>query len=141
MKDLEKLVLDILSEGYLMSLATTDSSGAWCSDVVYVNDSFNIYWRSSTKTRHSVALTHDHRASCTITLSNEQGTKNKGVQVAGTAEAITPSDDIIRSYNNKRRHPVDEPMPPGHSWYKLTPTFIDIVHEEKFGYQKPKIEF
>jgi uncharacterized protein YhbP (UPF0306 family) len=141
MKALEKLVLDILNEGYLMSLATLDNSGPWVSDVVYVNHEFDLYWRSSPKTRHSVAIETEKRVSCSITLSNEQGTKNKGVQIAGLAQLAEPENEITRNYNRKRNHPLDEPLPPGHEWYKLTPKFIDIIEEEKFGYQKPKIEF
>ena len=88
MEEIKKLVEEILSKGYVMSLATLDDGGIWVSDVVYVFDrNFNIYWISQVSTRHSKAIEENSKIAATITTSVHGG-KNEGLQIEGKAEKV-----------------------------------------------------
>lgn len=143
--DIEQLVRGVFEKGHLMSLATVDENGPWVSDLVYVHDQeFCLYWISGIKTRHSEALSRDSRVAATITMSNKSKEPNEGIQVAGHAEKIEGDLLLIATaYQAKRGRPVPkegELLKPGQSWYKLTPTKIELIYEPLFGFKKQKFK-
>lgn len=141
MEDLRQLALDILGQGYLMSLATSDKNGLWVSDVVYVHDDdFSVYWVSVPQVRHSQALTQKKDAAASITVSNSPGEKNIGLQISGIAAKTTPSNEVVQRYADKRHYKTTT-LRPGHEWYCLKPIFIDIIYEPNWGYEKKTIKF
>src|SRR3989344_9137677 len=141
MEDLKKIVGEILDQGYLMSLGTLDESGPWVSDVIFVNDGLDIYWLSLENTRHSKAILKNPKVAATITISNNAGEKNIGLQIEGIAEKIEGDVfEIAKKHRLKRNKPVPEKegeiLDPGESWYKLSPTKIEIINEPLWGFEK-----
>lgn len=141
-EDTKNLVLSILEQGYLMSLGTADGNGPWVSDVIYVHDKdWNLYWISETATRHSQAIQKNPKVAATITISNNQGEENVGLQIEGTAEKV--SGDILemaKQHRRKRKKPEQEKegeiLDEGESWYSLKPTKIELIYEPLFGFDK-----
>src|SRR3989338_10388225 len=148
MDAIKKLIEEILSKGYEMSLATTDEGGIWVSDVVYVYDtSFNIYWRWKVRKRHSKAIEKDSQVSATITTSVHGG-KNEGLQIDGEAQKVKGSVEMFVSHLHKRYGEIPHTMhidennkltDPEISWYKLKPTKIELIYEKYYGFDKQVI--
>jgi uncharacterized protein YhbP (UPF0306 family) len=143
--DLKSIVTQILEQGYLMSLATSDADGLWVSDVVYVFDEyFNLYWLSMPDTRHSQAIIKNNQIACSITISNNQGEANVGIQVAGTAQKLETNDlELATRHLAKRKREISDAqaiLSKGQSWYKLTPKLIDVIYEPLWGFKKQKLE-
>src|SRR3989344_7518070 len=140
MEDLKELVKNILDKGYLMSLGALDEKGLWVSDVIYVHgNNFEIYWISDTRSRHSQALIRNPQVAATVTLSNNQGEENIGLQLEGKAEKI--EGDILKiaiKHRLKRGKPapkeLGEILDKEESWYKFNPSNIDLIYEPKFGF-------
>jgi uncharacterized protein YhbP (UPF0306 family) len=137
---LKNLILEVLEKGYLMSLGTVDSGGAWVADVIYIHDDdLNIYWMSDPDVRHSKAVFENPRVAATITV-NLPEEDNLGIQVAGTAEKIDGARfDLAKKHFAKRRKPepreADDVLQ-GHSWYRLRPEKIELINEALFGFNK-----
>ena len=144
MPDLRALAKEILNDGYLISLGFADSEGVWVSDVVYVSDDdLNIYWISKTDTRHSKALERNAAIAGTITAV-EKVDAERALQIAGTAEKVEgPLFDLEKKHRAKRG--MNMPTEPGeilkeaHYWYKLTPTRIELIHNEHFGWDRQRV--
>lgn len=142
MEDIKKLIQEVLEKGYLLSLATQDEGGLWVADVIYVHDeNLNIYWLSQTQTRHSQAILTNNMVAGTVTVSNNQGEQNLGIQFEGVAEKIEGDVlEIAKKHRAKRDKPEPqtegEILDQGESWYKITPTKIELIYEPFFGYQK-----
>lgn len=145
MDAIRKLIEEILSRGYEMSLATYDEGGLWVSDVVYVYDGdFNIYWRSQVSTRHSKAIEENSHVAVTITTSVHGG-KNEGLQIIGKAEKVKGSVEIFVAHLHKRYGEIPHSMhidennkltEPEISWYKLKPIKIELIYEKYYGFDK-----
>lgn len=146
MKDLKKLTLQILEQGYLMSLATVDESGPWVADVIYVfEDNFSLYWLSQEKTRHSQAILVNQKVAATITVSNKGGEDNVGLQLEGIAEKIDGNIfEMAVKHRAKRKKPTpkenEQFLDEGESWYKLTPKKIEIIYEPLWGFEKQSLD-
>lgn len=137
-----RITLDILSQGYLMSLGTVDDHGPWVSDVIYIfDDSFTLYWLSVTTSRHSWAVLDSPHVAASITVNNEQGQVNLGLQLSGTAYKLEGEQpDLVKKHLLKRKKsppPEGEPYIRGdQSWYKLVPKRIEIIHEAEWAFHK-----
>lgn len=145
MDDARDLVRKVLEQGYLMSLATVDESGPWVADVIYVFDeNFTIYWLSKDITRHSKAILKNPAVAASITVSNNQGEDNVGLQLSGNVAKIEGDIlEIASKHRLKRNKPIPkkpgEILEAGESWYKLTPKIIELIYEPKWGFVKQKI--
>ena len=143
--DIRQLVKEVLDKGYLMSLATTDNSGVWVCDVIYIHDNdLNIYWISNPDTRHSQAITGNNRVAGTITVSGV-GEDNLGIQFEGIAKKIEGlRPDLAIKHRAKRKKPLPEEsqdiLEDGESWYILKPKRIELINEKLYGFDKKKIE-
>lgn len=143
--DTRKRVLEILEKGHLMSLATVDEGGVWVADVIYVyDDALTLYWMSSPEVRHSYALLQNPQVAGTITVSNGAGEPNLGIQFSGRAEKIEGArHDLATKHLRKRGRPepkeTDDVLD-GDSWYKLTPSKLELVDEEHLGFEKRTLE-
>lgn len=134
-------IIEILEKTHLMSLATLDNVGIWVSDVIFIYDeNLNIYWMSNPETRHSQSILKEKRVAGTITFSTKSKEVNLGIQFSGIAEKIEgPRFDLAVKHLVKRGYPKpneNEDVLRGDSWYVLTPTVIDLIDEEKYGYEK-----
>ncbi|MDO8498327.1 MAG: pyridoxamine 5'-phosphate oxidase family protein [bacterium] len=130
MEELKKLVKEILDQAYIMSLATVDESGPWVSDLVFVyDDDFTIYWLALPNTRRSQAILKNPKVAASITVSNNQGEDNVGLQLEGIAEKIEGDIlEIATKHLNKRKKPAPtkegEIFEGNQCWYKLKPSKI-----------------
>ncbi len=145
MKQIEEIIKDILSKGYLMSLATIDEDGPWVSDVIFVPGEFNLYWISEIGTRHSKAIAKNPKVAATVTLSN-LGEPNVGIQIEGTTEKVDGEiyKMTVAHCLKRKRTPPKEGKPfldPEESWYKLTPSKIELIYESKWGFTKQVLKF
>lgn len=137
-EEVREHVFDILKKGHLLSLATVDENGPWVSDLVFIYDGKpNIYWKSDERTRHSQAITKETRVAGTITISNKSKEPNECIQIAGLATKIEDSFELGINYHTKQNKPLpklgESILEPGHSWYKLTPTIIELIYEPILG--------
>ncbi len=145
-EELRTLIKETLRKGHLMSLATTDSGGLWVSDVIYVYDeSFNLYWISDPNTRHSKAILSNSNVALTITVSNKSKESNEGLQIAGVAEKLEGRQyELAKKHWQKRgKEPPQEKEEylEGESWYKITPTLVDVINESLWGFDKKSLPF
>ncbi|PIR44719.1 MAG: hypothetical protein COV10_03445 [Candidatus Vogelbacteria bacterium CG10_big_fil_rev_8_21_14_0_10_51_16] len=146
MSDIRQRILEVLTQAHVMSLATVDEDGPWATIVNFFHDDqLNLYWKSSTIVRHSLALARDPRASCSILAGNEVG-KELAVQIAGTVtklDGIRPDLALRYIARKKRNLPTLKQATKtlqGYSWYVLKPDLIDLIDEERFGFTKQKLE-
>lgn len=143
MEDIRKLIADeVLAKGHLMSLATLDDGGVWVSDVIYVvDDDLKLYWLSNVSTRHSKAILENKNVAGTITIGDGHDGKNIGVQFAGIAEKIEGDPyDLGMRHQAKKGKSAQEfgkgILKNGQSWYRIKPTFFDLIYEPRFGFEK-----
>ena len=142
--DIKQLIKEVLDQGYLMSLATTDDSGVWVADVIYIHDDdLDIYWMCDPDVRHSQAIGNDNRVAGTITVSGA-GENNLGMQFEGFTEKIEGSRyDLALKHYAKRKKPAPKESDyvlGGDSWYMLKPKRIELINEKLYGFDKEKIE-
>src|SRR3989344_3875554 len=110
--DIKARILEGLSKGHLMSLATLDDGGLWVADVIYIyDDNLNIYWMSYPNVRHSKAIEKNGQVAGSITVTCYGEEPEEGEDVLG-----------------------------GHSWYILRPSKIDLNDTENFGWDKNSID-
>jgi uncharacterized protein YhbP (UPF0306 family) len=143
--DLRELAKSILGQGYLMNLGTVDSGGVWVSDVIYIHDdAFNLFWLSDPEVRHSKAVQKNPKVAATITISNNAGEQNIGLQIEGVAEKLEGNNlELATQHRLKRKKAPptrDGEVEEGDSWYRLRPTKIEIIHEPHFGFEKQILE-
>lgn len=142
MHDIRKLAVQVLEQGYLMSLGIADGGGVWVSDVIYLFDEdLNIYWMSDPDARHSKAIAKHSQVAASITVSVPHA-PNFGIQVTGNAECIHGSRwDLAIKHLVKRGKVVPEKVVDilqGDCWYVLRPTLVELIDEEHFGFEKQK---
>jgi len=145
MEQMRDLVKKVLDEAFLMSLATVDESGPWVSDLIFIyDDDFNIYWLSQENTRHSQAILKNNQVAASITVSNNQGEDNIGLQLEGQAEKLE-GDDLklaMKHCLKRKKTPPEkegEILDPRESWHKLTPEKIELIYEPLWGFSKQNL--
>lgn len=140
MEDLNKLAQQLLEQGKLIHLGTNDDGGTWVSPLIYIHDDrMNVYWLSMPHVRHSKALEATPAAAASIMVETPDH-KAAGLQISGTVELADHDETIAKNYLAKYHLP-DDHIDNDHRWYKLSPTFIDVIYEPLFGWAKKKIEF
>lgn len=128
-----------------MSLGTTDASGPWVADVLYVHDNgFQIYWMSDVSVRHSLALQANPSVAATISLPHSPEDKEIGLQIMGKAEKIQGDVlDLATKLRLKQSRPAPksegEVMRSGSAWYVLHPSKIEIIHVPLLGWEKKEL--
>lgn len=104
-----------------------------------------VYWISETTTRHSNAILKTGKAAGTITISNNRGEQNIGLQIEGAAEKVEGDMlELARQHRKKRGktgpEEGEEFLDKGESWYRLKPTKIELIYEPLFGFDKKTAE-
>ena len=145
MRDLRELAKSILDQGYLMSLGTADDGGVWVSDVIYIHDDeFTLYWLSDAEARHSKAVEKNPKVAATITVSNNAGEENVGLQIEGVVQKLEGNNLGLATKHclkRKKAPPTkDGEVEEGDSWYRLRSTKIEIIYEPEFGFDKKALE-
>jgi len=142
MNDIKGLIRSVFDDGYLMSLATTDKSGPWVSDVIYVHDDhLNLFWISDINTRHSTAISQNQRVAATITITNNNQDKEIGLQLEGLAKKLEGDiPELANKHRVKRGKSAPntkwEILDEEEAWYKLSPTKIELIYAPKWGFKK-----
>ena len=143
MNQTNQRIREIFEQGYLMTLATGDEGSVWANEVIYVfDDALNVYWISDPNVRHSQSILRHPQVAGVITVSRP-GEDNFGIQFSGTAEKIEgPRFDLAVKHYLKRKKSApreDQDILEGDSWYRLRPTFIELIDEKHHGFEKQKI--
>lgn len=144
MNDIKNLVLEVLEDGFIMNLGTNDANGSWVASLVYVfDDQLNLYWVSVPTSQHSQAIDKNPQVACTI-LADYTTDKERALQIAGTAIAL-PEASLEREQALQKKRSMAIPtkagemLTNGYQWYKLTPTRIELIHNELFGYERKRL--
>ena len=145
-KDISLFVQKVLDEAHLMSLGTIDENGPWVCDLIFVHgNDLSLYWLSHEKTRHSQAILKDPRVAGSITVSNNVGEPDFGVQFEGIARKVDGvAPDIAKQYRIKCKKPllaVGETLikTAGISWYCLRPSHYELIHKSLFDFKKQNL--
>ena len=149
MHNLKKLAEEILTDGYIMHLATSLNDKPWSATVAFSYDTnFSLYWLSYKETRHSENIAKNPFVAATIMITNEKY-ETRGLQLEGEAKIIT-DDKQFFAIEAKYRRLTGRPMPKdldeakeaagGRILYKLTPSKIYMHHETLFGYTRKEVK-
>lgn len=135
------LLNDYLPKQHMMQLATVKDGQPWCCTVYYVYDqSYNLYWASLPTRRHSQEIAQHNQVAVAIPIKHINGQKVIGVQMAGSATMIEPSESI-RSIAEQyaQRFGRDQQWlddfvsgTTEHRLYKLVPSEIVVFDEVNF---------
>jgi uncharacterized protein YhbP (UPF0306 family) len=90
---LEALVRSYLEAHTVVTLAVGDAEGPWAAAVFYASEGFDLYFVSSTETRHGAALLSDPRCGATIQNHPAAFDEIRGVQLAGLA-TLVPEQEV-----------------------------------------------
>lgn len=146
-------IKEILDNSNLMFLGTEDHSGPWVAPVCFLHDdTFNLYWQSNIDSRHSKAVLENKKVSGAIVLHDGfYGNKPElALQFEGLVEKIDGENKVLsnKHFVKRKYKERNKPIPDNlnalwlnYSWYKLTPTFVELIDEENFSHDKQKIIF
>jgi uncharacterized protein YhbP (UPF0306 family) len=137
---LQSRIREVLECGYFMHLATTDEHGPWVCTLIYIHDDdLRIQWMSDPDCRHSKAIAVNPHVAAAITVS-EPHTPNLGVQIAGIVKKPRGRryELAVKHFMKRGKAPPSKVLDvlQGDCWYELTPTAIDLIDEEHFGFEK-----
>ncbi len=125
-----------------LALATVDERGnPQIAPLFYVSDAaLNLYWLSSTTSRHSLNLTAHEQVAATIYPAVWAWNDIRGLQIEGTASAITDKttrEAILTRYRQKFDLPAAfDTQIAASTLYRLTPTWIRwLDNGVRFGYK------
>jgi uncharacterized protein YhbP (UPF0306 family) len=141
--NLEKLVQEVLRDGFVINLGTVDDDGSWVASVVYVFDEkLNLYWVFQPSTRHSAAITKNPKVAGNI-VADFHTDKERALQVEGTAEVLSGTSIEREQELQKKRgmampSQAGEILEGGYQWYKFIPTRIELIYNELFGYDRKR---
>ena len=93
--DLEARRLDLMTKTTTMTLATSADNRPWATDVYFVNVGYDLWFVSSSNSRHSANLKANPRCAATIHAPARDWTEIRGLQFEGTA-ARSPATDTMR---------------------------------------------
>lgn len=146
---LKKSIIAYMEIHNTLSLATEKDGVPHAATVFYVNTGFDIYFLSSSSTRHGEHLAHNPRVSATIDEDYSNWLLIKGIQIEGGVTGmggIMENGRIAQAYVRKFPDVKDLLFSPqklgeliaskvsGVSFYKLTPERIFFIDNEKgFG--------
>lgn len=93
MKDIRKIISDLLYKGRLMQIASTSHNKPWICTVYYVaDDQLNLYWLSHPDRRHSRELLANPDAAIAVAIKPDRPVI--GLQAEGKVEQINDSDKV-----------------------------------------------
>lgn len=131
----KKAVLDYLERNRLMTLGTVSGKRPWGATVffAYTKDG-EILFYSNPKTKHVVHLKKNSAVSVVINQDHGKSGLVKGMQIVGRAKEI--SDKEYKKYYSiyKRRFSWVSEFEKDHRLYKITPTEIHYIDQERFGH-------
>lgn len=125
-----------------LALATIAADGQLqVAPLFYVSDeALNLYWLSSSSSRHSLNLAAREQVAATIYPDVWKWTDIRGLQIEGHARAVTDETtraDILNHYRQKFNLPAEfKTLISNSTLYVLTPTWIRwLDNGVRFGYK------
>ncbi len=85
---LDGRIAAFLDAHHVMSLATAGAEGPHAASLFYVRDGMSLAWVSDPGSRHSRDLAAEPRVAATVAPDYTDYAAIRGVQIAGTAEAV-----------------------------------------------------
>ena len=129
--EVEELVREYLKTARMMQVATVSGDQPWnCTLYFASDDDLNIYWISTTETRHSKEITKNPKVAVAIPVRFEDLTV-VGLQLEGDARLVEDADEIkrgVKLYSDKFNR--------GEEWYK---DFTSGNNEHKLYVIKPRL--
>lgn len=105
MIDVEKVIREYIPEVIHLSLGTSRNNVPWVCEVHFAyDDELNLYFISSTDTRHSTELRENPQVAGNIVVQHQPGEKPRGVYFEGTAEeltGVTKDDAAYKAYEGR----------------------------------------
>jgi uncharacterized protein YhbP (UPF0306 family) len=143
---LRQRVLDYLRGHNVMTLATSGPDGLWAAAVFYVNDNLDLYFLSSSKSRHGVNIAANPRIAATIQEDYKAWPEIKGIQLEGAVFKLDRLEQAaaITRYGMKFPMVANLTQAPPEiarafskvSWYKVVPElFYFIDNSRGFGHR------
>lgn len=127
----EELVRKYLKEGRMMQVATVSGDQPWNCTLYYASDdNLNIYWISTTETRHSKEIHQNPKVAVTIPVKFDDLTV-VGLQLEGDAKLVEDADEIkkgVKLYSDKFNR--------GDDWLE---DFLGGKNEHKLYSIKPRL--
>ena len=149
-ESLKSLICRYMELHTTLSLATCDNSQPWSTDLFYASDdSCQLYFVSSVKTRHCQHIEANPHVSVTISGEVNDWVKIKGLQLNGVAGVVPESDRkwVIETYLTK--FPALRIMHKASvilssfwesSFYRISPKWIRFIDNSKgFGHKDEMI--
>ncbi|MBI4257190.1 hypothetical protein HY626_04005 [Candidatus Uhrbacteria bacterium] len=143
--ELRQITKTVLERGFLMSLGIVDEQDPWVADVIYIFDEdLNLYWMSTTERRHSRAIDGGYdRVAAAIAVTQGSDQPDEGLQISGVAKRVDdPSVELLKQWMKKKGKDYTPDMGAvleEHVWYQLIPDHIELIYQEKFGYNRQKV--
>lgn len=139
--DLRTLIVEYMEKTWMLQVATAKNNQPWVCTVHYAfDDELNLYWISKPSTRHSQEVQENEKVAGAIVLPHALGDKVRGLQIEGTATAVTDPDEIRTALNHySRRFGMSEERvnaivngTDGHNCYKLSPSLLVLFDTLNF---------
>ena len=154
-KKIERTILHYMETHNTLSLATERDGVPHAATVFFVNIGFDIYFFSSSSSRHGENFGHNPKVSGTINEDYSEWTSIKGIQLEGVVEnigGILKNTRISKSYVKKFPGVADFLFSPkklgeaiakkvaGVDFYRLTPWRMYFINNELgFGHREELI--
>lgn len=97
----DEAIVRFIGRHHVLTLATSDSEGLWCSNLFYAYDKADgrFVFASDDDTRHGRQMRENPRIAASIVLETRLVGKVQGLQIAGTVE---PAGETARAVYLKR---------------------------------------
>lgn len=138
----QQIVRSILAENRYMTLATTDGSRPWATTVEYVaDDDLQLYFVSSTTSRHGHNIGAASPISVSIFDSTQPSMTGRGIQIDGTAHRLDGDDNPAHTIAGRADLPAKLPdLAPGIAAYRITPQRMYIPDPAQGGLQRTEVD-
>ncbi len=153
--ELEKAIFQYMESHHTVSLATEKDGVPHAATVFYVNIGFNLYFFSSSTSRHGENFSQNPKVSATINEDYSDWLSIKGIQMEGLVEnigGILKNGRVSKAYVKKFPGVADFLFSPqklgeaiarkvaGVKYYKLKPSRIYFLNNELgFGHREELI--
>lgn len=134
-KKMENLVLDIMKNHNILTLATLREDGyPQANTVTYANDDLTLYFSTAQDSQKIKNIKNSNKVSLTIDKDYEDWNKIRGLSMAATAEILTTPDEIKKAMNRLvKKFPFLAEMPKPEeplAVVKITPKIISVLNYE-----------